>query len=315
MRRAALPLALAVALAAPLAATGGDEYRNLQRLDARLHAVGWQLATGNARFCRETVPATGALLQDAAAYPDPAAARAALGLTGDIAIQAVVAGSPADLAGLRAGATLTAIEGEDPALRFPPSEPAWHRLKAVNDHLDRLLGQHAAVAVQWSGRDPGAAALSSTPACRSRFEVGPIGDRAVADGDRVLLGDGFVGFAWEEELFAAAVAHELAHNVLGHRAWLDGTGRSRANVRRTEREADRLTPWLLANASYDPAAGVAFMRKWGPDHGGGLFRKRTHDGWDERAEAIAAELPAIAAAIERDGAADWQRHFRRELTE
>ena len=48
-------------------------------------------------------------------------------------------------------------------------------------------------------------------------------------------------------------------------------------------------------------------------HGGGLFRKRTHEGWDERVDAIKAELPLIAAVRSASGAADWAVHFRREI--
>ncbi|QYU67333.1 hypothetical protein J4558_20715 [Leptolyngbya sp. 15MV] len=160
---------------------------------------------------------------------------------------------------------------------------------------------------------PATARLDAVPACRTRFEVAALGNRAVADGTRVVLGDRFAGFGYPDDLFAAAVAHELAHNVLGHRAWLDANGRSLRHVRLTEREADRLAPWLLANAGYDPAAMARFMARWGPRHGGGLFRKRTHEGWDERVEAIEAELPLVAQARDASGQADWSRHFRREI--
>jgi hypothetical protein len=127
----------------------------------------------------------------------------------------------------------------------------------------------------------------------------------------VVFGDRFPGFDWPEDEFAAAVAHELAHNLLRHRAWLDLRGRSRANIRLTEDEADRLVPWLMVNAGYDPGAAVRFLRRWGPGHDGGLFRKRTHSGWDERAAAIAAESPLIEAARDASGKADWRRQFRR----
>lgn len=302
-------------LVAPLAqAQADDSYGTLQALDARLHEAGWRLATGNAAFCRDVVPATGLLLNDAAAYPDPAAARAALGLAGDIGVQAVATGSPAARAGLTPGTTVTAIGGADPSAR-PIADPRWQRLQAIRDALDATLARNGAVTISWrmAGAMPVSATVASVPACRTRFEVAALGNRAVADGDRVVFGDRFAGFAYPGDLFAAAVAHELAHNVLRHRAWLDANGRSQRNVRRTEREADRLAPWLLANAGYDPTAMAAFMARWGPRHGGGLFRKRTHEGWDERVDAIKAELPLIAAVRSASGAADWAVHFRREI--
>jgi len=128
-----------------------------------------------------------------------------------------------------------------------------------------------------------------------------------------VIGVRFPAFAYQEEVFAGVVAHELAHNLLGHSAWLDRNGRGRRNVRRTEREADRLMPWLLANAGYDPIYAQRFMEEWGPRHDGGLFRNRSHDGWDERAEFIAAELPLIRRLMEAEGKADWRTHFTREV--
>jgi hypothetical protein len=57
------------------------------------------------------------------------------------------------------------------------------------------------------------------------------------------------------------------------------------------------------------------MNTWGPDYSGGwLTRKRTHDGWDERAEAMAAEIPLVEAQLRESGRADWRTHFKREIT-
>jgi len=313
VRSAALMLACLAVFATP-ARANDSEYRSLQALDTRLHEAGWRLATGNALFCRETVPATGLLLHDAAAYPDPREARAAFGLTGDIGVQAVAAGSPAARAGLAADATITAIDGRDPAYD-PVSDPRWQRLQTIRDALDAALVRDGAVTLGWraQGGNPTTAQVGAVPACPTRFEVAALGSRAVADGSRVVVGDRFPGFAYPEDEFAAAVAHELAHNLLGHRAWLDARGRSQRNVRLTEREADRLAPWLLANAGYDPAAMARFMARWGPRHGGGLFRKRTHEGWDERVETIEAELPLVDRARDGEGKADWSGAFRRDI--
>ncbi|MCP5392203.1 MAG: hypothetical protein H6920_11355, partial [Sphingomonadaceae bacterium] len=97
--------------------------------------------------------------------------------------------------------------------------------------------------------------------------------------------------------------------ILRHPQWLSAHGRKRRDVRETEREADRMMPWLLANAGYDPQAAVRFMQRWGPKNDGGLLRKRTHDGWDERVDIIAAELPLIRAAMAGGGEADWTQRF------
>lgn len=315
MIRAASTLALLLALAHPLRAESSDDapaaaLAALQHDDARLLAVGWRLATGNAAYCADPRPSIGLLLQDMAGYAEPEEMREAAGVAGPIAVQAVAPASPAQAAGLRANEEVVAIDGAK-AAALPADEASdWRRLARLHGMIETSLAANGAVRLALRGGRE--VALTGVPACRSRFEL-VAGDDAAADGARVLIGREFVGLTYPEDEFAAAVAHELAHNLLRHRAWLDEHGRKRRNVRATEREADRLMPWLLANAGYDPGAAVRFMRRWGPEHDGGLFRKRTHAGWDERAEMIEAEVALVRAAAASGGGADWRRDFLREV--
>lgn len=309
---AALALAASPALAGPAEDRAG--LQKLQSEDLRLQAIGWRLATGNARFC-DARPSIGLLLQDMANYGQPARMRAAAGIAGDIAVQAVVGGSPAALAGLAANDEILSIDGR-PMAGLPRAKAGdWARLAALHDAVEAALARDGRVSLAWRAADGERreAVIEGMPACPSRFELLDSGGRAVADGKRVLIGRKFAGFGYVEDEVAAAVAHELAHNLLGHRAWLRAAGRTRKNIRVTEREADRLMPWLLANAGYDPGAAVRFFERWGPGNDGWIFRARTHDGWDERADFTRAELAPIAALVARDGAADWRLHFRREL--
>ena len=72
-----------------------------------------------------------------------------------------------------------------------------------------------------------------------------------------------------------------------------------------------MAPWLMANAGYNPAAAPRFFAAWGPRHSGGMTRAPTHDSWQERVAAVAAELPAIADARRAPGSppADWRARF------
>lgn len=284
-----------------------------QDADQRLQDVGWQLARANAPFCPKVVPSIGLQLQDMASYGAPAIARAALGLERDFAVQTAARGSPAALPGAFArNREIVSLERFDPNLWPAGTAMDWQRLLKAHDHIEAMLTEHGGIAITFAGGET--ARVRPAQVCATRFELMGAGDKAVADGARVVIGIGFPAFQYPEEpVFAALVAHELAHNVLGHDAWLDRNGRKAKHVRRIEREADRLVPWLLANAGYDPAAAVTFMTRWGSAHDAGLRMRRNHEGWDERAEAMAAEVPLVQARMAADGTADWAAHFRREI--
>ncbi|MCP5395766.1 MAG: PDZ domain-containing protein [Sphingomonadaceae bacterium] len=320
---AALALAVPVTLQVPARAESAASQLNVdrtalarqQREEARFHALAWQLVTGNAAFCANSAPAIGLVLQDVQGFAAPGRIRAAAGIAGDIFVQVVIPGSPADKAGLRVGDEILAI-GSRPVSDFPSdSQERWRRQVALQDALDANLATTGTAVVRW--RRAGGVAKESRflgePACPSRFELRTEGDDAMAEGSRVVFGREFAGFAYPDDELAAALAHELAHNLLRHREWLATQGRKQSAIRKTEREADRLMPWLLANAGFEPEAAIRFMVRWGKKHDAGLLRKRTHDGWDERVEAIEAEVVLVKARLAAGGVADWSSNFRRGL--
>lgn len=274
--------------------------------------IGWRLVTGNAPYCASTVSAIGLQLHDMASYGNPPALRELLGLKSDIAVLTVAKGSPAEVVGLTTNQDIAAIDHAKVSEWPADSNRDWRRAKRAHDWIDARLAETGAVTLTFA--DGQSLSAKGREACPSRFELGGETKRAVAEGSRVIIGLDFPGFDYAEDEFAAAIAHELAHNLLKHREWLGREGRTRRNIRLTEREADRLMPWLLANAGYDPGAAIRFMQRWGPKHGGGIFRKRTHDGWDERVEFIDAERAVIAELQEEEGV-DWRRHFVREIAQ
>ncbi len=290
------------------------DYHAFQMKDQVLQQVGQKLARGNAPYCVNARLTIGLTLTDMAGYSRPDEVRTALGLKGDFAV-ATAGGfardSQADAYQLAPDLEITAVDGAK--INDWPAEKRldWKRLKRVHDFVDASLIGNGEVALTLGGGQ--AVTLYGVPGCATRFELKSGGKKALADGARVQLGAEFPGFAYPEDEFAAVVAHELAHNVLEHRKWLDAKGRGRRAIRATEREADRLMPWLLANAGYDPRAAVRFMERWGPKHSKGIFRARTHDGWDERAEFVAAEAEIVTAYLAASGTADWPQFFRRDI--
>lgn len=289
------------------------ELAELRAQDERVLNLGYRLVTGNAPFCADATHSAGLLLHDMRAYGDAARLRSIFGLTDDVGVQALVPDGPAERAGVLVDDTVLAIG--DLVVADIPMEDAepWKRTEIIRAEAERLLAETGLLPLTVRRAEgPATITIEGTPACKSRFEVGE-GGRAVADGHRIVIGPDFAGIDYPDPLLAAVLAHELAHNLLGHRAWFDANGgRKRKAVRLTEREADRLMPWLLANAGFEPQAGAAFMERWGPRHGGWIFRSRTHDGWDERVEFIEAEFPLIEDQLQSGRQADWSNHFVRE---
>jgi predicted Zn-dependent protease len=130
--------------------------------------------------------------------------------------------------------------------------------------------------------------------CLSRFQLEASGEsNAGADGEWVRVTTQLTRSVRNADEFAAIVAHEFAHNVLGHR------GRSAISallnfraVRAQEIEADRLSVWLLDGAGYDPRGAVIFWRRFGPAETV-ILAGPTHPGWRRRVAIIEAEIAAM----------------------
>lgn len=314
--RSAVCAAILMAGATPVNAENATDAAREQfsarlAVEQRLQDIGWRLVSGNARFCDGARPAIGLQLHDMASYSNPAAVRRLFGLSGDFAVLTSARGSPAGEADLPPNTEIAAIDGQDPNAWPAKPNGDWRRAVRAHDLIDAQLAENGVVELTLANGEE--IRFIANYACPTRFELGGDGKRALADGSRVIVERGFPGLGYADDELAAALAHELAHNLLRHRKWLDRNGRGQRNIRLTEREADRLMPWLLANAGYQPDAVMRFMERWGPRHSGGIFRKRTHDGWDERVEAIAAEVAKVNNSRDQWGAADWRTDFVREV--
>lgn len=311
-------LAIAAALiAAPLGAqsdtgeSGTSLIADLQALqadDARLQTIGYRLATANAAFCADIQPSSGLLLADVRNFDAPDRVRTAMKLGGDFAVQAAAKGSPAAEAGVAAGEEVLSLDGEDltklPARRANDTA----RIVAVQDRIDRALSARGQFTLGLRAR---ALKISGQPACRARFEVQTSGHGA--NGGRLVAGvsQKMLGLTLGDDETAFVTAHELSHVLMRHSARLLVEGRKARNVIVTEREADRLALWLMANAGYDPAAAPVFLRRWGAKGLAGLFQQPTHDRTEPRARAAEAELAALNAEPKTSaGTRDWRGHFK-----
>ena len=192
---------------------------------------------------------------------------------------------------------------------------SFSRLAALQTRIEATLGEKGELALELRGTSGPArkVLLKGLAACRSRFELLTEGNEASADGQRITISRRFLALAHSDDEAAFFIGHELAHNILRHRAWLDKVGRGAAAVRQTERAADRLALWLMANAGYDLTRAPVFMQRWGKRQANLLFHEPTHDHWKARLTLIEAELTKIAVArTAHPGAAlDWRPFFPR----
>ena len=290
---------------AALAAAAFD-YEAVRSVDARLAAIAHRLVTANAPICPEVVPAPGIVLHAVDQYEPAyrAGARAAFGFAAPVAVEWVVPGSAAARAGVRANDAVVAVAGHRLAENESPVTSSAHR-----DGAEALVEAQPAsapltVTLVRGGREQ-VVTIPPSPGCRSRFELvlGP-GLTADADGQVIHIGVRFFALFVDDQV-AAVVAHELAHDILRHRARLDAAhvdrgllseiGRNQRLIRRTEDEADRLSIHLLRNAGYDPQVAIRFWRDEAPKIDGGVFRSRTHAAGRSRAQAMAAELATVPA--------------------
>lgn len=274
----------------------------LARHDMRVATIGYRLATANAARCAVLQPQTGLLIHAREQYG--LAAQAVLDGPGtDVTVLGVVPGSAAAAAAIEAGDAIVAVNGKA-VPRATETAESYVRVAATLDLIDAAAG---AGPVTFDLMRDGAAVrvtVKPQPACASRFQVVP--DREVnasADGALVTVTSALADYASEEGELAVVVAHELAHNILGHRARLDAAkvsrgffgrfGRNAARIRETEIEADRMSVALLATAGYDPRAAIGFYTRFDKDHGHGIFAAATHLRGTKRTALIESEIARI----------------------
>jgi Zn-dependent protease with chaperone function len=308
----ALPALFAAAMAAPAMAAAPEPppatsvHAQLAALEARVATVGFRLTTANAAWCPVQQPQLGWIWGDLRLYgaAQRDTARAAYGASAADApfIAAIAPGSPAAIAGLRVGDTVMAVAGQ-PIAASDPGDP-FARIADLESRIEALPPAATIMIGRTDGQNVDVLPL---PGCASDFRVEPRDRLAgAANGRLVLISAGLAQYAANDDELAAAVAHELAHNILRHRARLDAAGvdrglmkqfgRSARLFRQTEAEADRLSVWLLAGAGYDPAAAARFWTRFGQRAGRPLFQAGTHPGWRDRVAALEAEAASIAAA-------------------
>lgn len=300
--------ALLASMAAPVLAAAPaaqSPYAALASTEARVAAIGFRLTTANAAWCPVRQSQFGWIWGDPRLYAADRRAEALTAYGADDQVHAFIAAlapnSPAASAGMKVGTSVTVIA--DAPVPDGTGDHPFARITAIEGSmaarpLDTAITLHVGAGHIVN--------LTPVTGCASDFRV-EVDEKpaAVADGRMVLVNQGLADFATDDEELAAAIAHELAHNILRHRARLDAAGvdrgigkqfgRNARLFRQTEVEADRLSVWLLAGAGYDPAAAARFWSRFGQRKGRPLLQASTHPNWRDRVATLEAEASAIAS--------------------
>lgn len=280
----------------------------LQRYDRQLAAIGYRLAMAGGDLCAAKAPMPGFALHDLSQYSaaEQGDARAAFGFGADPLVLAVAPTSPAAAAGLREGDAVLSVDGDAVPAARPRAQSSYARMAALLARLDESMAEGMLLLTVRRGGRQLDLRVPVRRGCASRFQIkASSAIDSHADGTYVEINTGLVDFARDEDQIAAIVAHELAHNILRHRARLDAKGirrgllgqfgRSARMVRQTEEEADRLAVYLLDRAGYSPRAIVAFWERFDRTHSSGFLSAQTHRTPRDRIVIAEQEIARIAS--------------------
>lgn len=310
MYRFALAIA-ALLLAAPPVSAARDQVADLlllQAVEARVASIGHRLAVSAGDLCDAQAPLSGIQLHDASQYDRGALGDLSRAFGGGAwpKVLAIAGDSAAARAGVQPNDSILAIDGKViPATR---TFGRYDRVGAALALLDAGLADGRVTLAIERGGSRQNVEVAADRGCASRFQVRiGSGMQGKADGNYVEVTTGLIAFAPDDAELAAAMAHELAHNILRHRAKLDAAGirrgilqnfgRNARLTRETEVEADRLSVHLLDRAGYPMGAAVAFWERFR----GAIFTfgDNTHPGGKERVAVLRAEIAKVEAAKAR----------------
>jgi hypothetical protein len=297
----ALAVAAGLVCASGAAAEGlSIRAQALQQL--RIESIGYRLAVANARYCTQPQMATGMLLHELSQYPqrDRSAISAAFSLYGGFGVLGTVPSSPAMLAGLKTDDEILAVNGRsvDDFRRAYAQRQSFSRMEKFQAQLQNALKRGPAELLVRRAGSLFRMALRGAPGCGGEPILRQSGSiNAWSDGKYVVLTSGLASLATSDDEISFVMAHEMAHNLLGHNvrrspsALMEMLGIGTVGVRRDEKSADAFAVTLMDSARYQPASAVTFLER--------ARRKLWWQDFSISHPSFGARINSVAAAIGR----------------
>ena len=306
----------------------GNYLTNLQRLKR----VAWPILTANADLCQEKTHLSGLLSWNAQAMADKndwvETIRRLDGyeIHDDvISVWDIIPGSPAEIAGIQIGDTISHLDGE----ALPKGKQGFKMFLARMDQHTSSNTQAVRLGIVRDGQGQ-VIELTPVSACafatvlNSTHEI-----NAYADGNQIILTLGMMEFAQDDKNLALVISHELAHNNEKHidsikqnamvggliGLFIDSAVSSVTGARSStysdlgaqsgalaysadfEREADYIGLYYMARAGY-PIEGVAdFWRKMALRNEAAIKMTTSHPATAERYLAIDKTVAEIKSKL------------------
>lgn len=297
----------------PEMTAAAETLTRMATLQDRLYKVSAPLLIDNAELCtRHARNLLGFTAKNRHTYPGSYndAAHMVLGMGERLQVTNVLAGSGAAKAGLRNGDELVAAAGKP----LPTGAGALSRAGAV---FGPIVAKQASLPLTIERRGSQLdLTIPVTRACAFGIELGNADNvNAYADGQRVMVTRGMMGFVQSDDELAYVVAHTMAHNMLGHAAsqrnaatigsiidnltrispdtsMLIGSGGIKAMPATHDSSADRLAVYLLARADYRIEGVAGFWKRFAETYPATVL-----NGHMANHPALAQRLAAVDKAV------------------
>lgn len=227
-----------------------EEQVTMQR---RIDAVSFGVMSAGADFCGDRQRAAhgftvanrhsfGAAMTEAAGT--------LFGLDDSVRILSVIPGTPAAQAGLVEGDVITRVNGQ-------PVLPGRESVAVVRSAM--TAADRQGLRLNLGGANPRQVSLQPVIACDFPVEV-MNSDKvnAYADGQRIRVTKGMLWFAHDDAELAMVMAHELAHNVMGHAGTF---GSMFQDSKSREADADYVGLYIMARGGFEIEKAAGFWRR------------------------------------------------------